>query len=109
MAEEISLNAVAARAAEAEDVQCERRAAGARLLAIAFTLTCVGLVFVYSASAVRAAAGGWEMTLLRDQALWAALALTGFCLFSRLPVAGLARLWLPLCLLTLALLALVLI
>jgi len=106
MAETVFLSAEPAPPAAEE--HCERAAAGIRLLAIAFTLNCIGLVFVYSASAVRAAAEGWEMTLLCNQALWACLALAGFWVCSRIPIAWLARFWLPLVLFTLALLTLVL-
>ncbi len=77
------------------------------LLATVATLVAAGLVFVYSASAIRAAAAGWELHFLVRQLLYLGVGLAGLGVFARLDYRRLAKLWVPILAGTLLLLALV--
>jgi cell division protein FtsW len=77
------------------------------LLGTVATLLAAGLVFVYSASAIRAGASGWELRFLVRQCLYLGVGLGGLGVFALLDPRWLRRLWVPVLIGTLLLLALV--
>ncbi|MCD8351679.1 MAG: putative lipid II flippase FtsW [Planctomycetaceae bacterium] len=80
----------------------------ARLLMIVSSLTGFGIIMVYSASALRAARGGWEMSYASNQLLWLAVAITALVTLSLIPYRVWLHLRYPMILACYALLAMVL-
>ncbi|MDR1535127.1 MAG: putative lipid II flippase FtsW [Planctomycetota bacterium] len=81
----------------------------ARLLTIVLSLTCFGIIMVYSASAVRSGRGnGWEAFYAWNQLSWLIAALAALAVMAAIPHNFWRRLGLPILILCLALLFLVL-
>ncbi|MDR3210455.1 MAG: putative lipid II flippase FtsW [Planctomycetota bacterium] len=79
-----------------------------QILMIVFSLTCFGLVMVYSASAIRAArGGGWEMSYAWNQFTWFGVALAAFLVTRYLPIKLWQKAWPLLLLVSLSSLVLV--
>lgn len=57
----------------------------ARLLMIITSLTGFGIIMVYSASALRAARGGWEMSYASNQVMWLGVAIIALVTLSMIP------------------------
>ncbi len=85
------------------------RAIRTHILGAVFTLAGLGLVFVYSASAIRALGFGWEMFFVHKQVQWLAYGLVALAVASWLDYRWLRRLWLPILGLCLGLLGIVLV
>ncbi len=76
-----------------EELAARLRGAQRYLLAAVFTLVALGLVLIYSASAVRAGRSGIDFIYLQRQCLWLAIGVMGFLVASRFDARWLERLW----------------
>jgi len=77
----------------------------AHILGAVFTLLGIGLVLIYSASAIRAGGTGWEMQFIISQACWLVIGLGGLVLTACIDYRRWQQLWPLLLLLCLGLLA----
>ncbi len=83
------LEAVATHGDDAAELEGARR----RILGVVFTLVGLGLVLVYSASAVKAEHAGWELHFLIKQSCWMAIGLGGLACASWIDYRRLRPLW----------------
>ncbi len=66
-----------------------------------FTLLAIGIVLIYSASAIKAGNAGWELYFMANQAKWLIVGLAGMAIAGFIDYRWLQRLWpaiLPVCL-----------
>ncbi len=78
-----------------EETRLEHQAADCRirLLSIVFALVGLGVVMVYSASAMRATGFGCDLYFIEKQVMWLGIGVTGLLFFSLIDYRWLKKLW----------------